>query len=1192
MKIILFILLLFPLISFSQEIEHKHDIYSSFIENKGQWNSDIIFKSKFNGGNLWIQQHKFLFHFQDYSEIEKAHSGNKQIISPTFKQDVVHLNFKGSNFIDSITKLSPTENYYNYFLGNDSSKWASGVHGFSEATLHDFYTGIDFKLIEKGDQMKYEFHVKPMSQIKQIQLEYFGQKNIFIDRKGNLLIETSLGRIIEEKPYSYQVINGKIIEIPTEFILSDNLVSFKVSNYNEEYELIIDPILVFATYSGSKTDNFGMTATYASDGKVYSGGTIYGNAYPTPENTAYDISSNFTVVNNGNLNYGITDVFISKYSSDGSKMIWTNFIGGGNDKQGTETVHSLIADKSDNIYLFGATSSIDFPIFNGYQKKHAGGKTGLNFTANGVFHLDQGTDIYVTKISSNGQDLLGSTYIGGAGNDGPNYNTNYFVNPNVNNGYDSLLYNYGDNSRGEIILDTSGNCIIASCTHSTNFPVKNYFQKNLAGLQDGVIFQLSSDLSKLNWSSYFGGANNDACYSVKVDNNGDFVFSGGTSSNNLPKTIGGWQSSYNLGKADGFVGKISKTGNVLKQVSYIGTNDYDQAYFVDVDRNNNVYLLGQSVGGQFPIINASYSVPNTCQFICKLNSSLTNILHSTTFGSGSSAINISPSAFMVDICGNVYLSGWGANILQNTPMTNMPITSNAFQSNSTGFDFYLFVLNRNFDNPIYGSYMGGWQSREHVDGGTSRFDKNGVIYQSVCGGCGGNSDFPTSPNPGVWSNYNLSSNCNNVVFKFDFGIIPKASFEVDKVNGCRDFTVKFKNNSTISDSYKWDFGNGIIDSTTFSPIVTYTNVGDYNVTLTLKDSICNLTDTNMIKIHVYDSLKLVASNDTIICSPKLLKFVANSFGTSSKFLWSSSRFFTDTLNGVITDSVLLFVPANSSTYFVKIWNSGCEITDSVNVEMISSNLEIKGKDSLCMDEVTHFSVNNKSTFYTFSYEWSPNNIIIPPTSNTMDHVDVLINSTGYLYLNSLANTGCLVRDSVLIHVSPFSKLTPDAQASDYYVPEGASVTLIGKPDGYMYQWLPGNTTFKSSNQFTDVTVSQSGDYVLIVGDLFCKSTDTVYIETYPYTCDEPYVFVPNAFSPNGDLENDLLIVRGEMLKEFTIKIFNRWGELVYEGSERDSGWDGTYKGRKLDPDVFDYYLTYTCYDEIQKLKKGNITLLK
>ena len=65
-----------------------------------------------------------------------------------------------------------------------------------------------------------------------------------------------------------------------------------------------------------------------------------------------------------------------------------------------------------------------------------------------------------------------------------------------------------------------------------------------------------------------------------------------------------------------------------------------------------------------------------------------------------------------------------------------------------------------------------------------------------------------------------------------------------------------------------------------------------------------------------------------------------------------------------------------------------------------------------------------------------------------------------------------------------------------------------------------------------------------------------------------------------------------MLKEFTIKIFNRWGELVYEGSERGSGWDGTYKGRKLDPDVFDYYLTYTCYDEIQKLKKGNITLLK
>src|SRR5690606_18607369 len=139
--------------------------------------------------------------------------------------------------------------------------------------------------------------------------------------------------------------------------------------------------------------------------------------------------------------------------------------------------------------------------------------------------------------------------------------------------------------------------------------------------------------------------------------------------------------------------------------------------------------------------------------------------------------------FLVDICGNIYVSGWGANILQSTPMGNMPVTPDAFQATSpNGFDFYLFVLERSMNNLLYGSYIGGAISSEHVDGGTSRFDKNGVVYQSVCGGCGANDDFPITP--GAWSNQNPSPNCNNLVFKFDFQIIPSAQFSVNSNAGC------------------------------------------------------------------------------------------------------------------------------------------------------------------------------------------------------------------------------------------------------------------------------------------------------------------------------------------------------------------------------------------------------------------------
>ena len=97
-------------------------------------------------------------------------------------------------------------------------------------------------------------------------------------------------------------------------------------------------------------------------------------------------------------------------------------------------------------------------------------------------------------------------------------------------------------------------------------------------------------------------------------------------------------------------------------------------------------------------------------------------------------------AFLIDECQNILLSGWGSDILtaSNVPgsLTSMPVTANAaFPNPINGYDFYLMALSRDADSLIYGSYYGGGNSREHVDGGTSRFDKKGIIYQSVCAGC-------------------------------------------------------------------------------------------------------------------------------------------------------------------------------------------------------------------------------------------------------------------------------------------------------------------------------------------------------------------------------------------------------------------------------------------------------------------------
>ena len=192
---------------------------------------------------------------------------------------------------------------------------------YRDATLSDFYEGIDLHIQNRGNKFKYEFIVSPNISTDQLQFEYVGQKRMTITSHGDLEITTELGVIYEEHPYAFQLINGEEVEIPCAFKITDGIVSFELGVYNPDFELVIDPVLVFATYNGANTDNFGMTATYGYDGTAYSGGTVYGNDYPMPDNGAYDVNSNFTVPNGP---MGITDVFVSKFDEDGACLLYTS----------------------------------------------------------------------------------------------------------------------------------------------------------------------------------------------------------------------------------------------------------------------------------------------------------------------------------------------------------------------------------------------------------------------------------------------------------------------------------------------------------------------------------------------------------------------------------------------------------------------------------------------------------------------------------------------------------------------------------------------------------------------------------------------------------------------------------------------------------------------------------------------------
>jgi len=1175
---------------YAQEIEHEHSLYHGFIENKGQWDDDVLFQYKMESGNLWVEQGKLMYHLQDYSKLQKAHSDFKLSKSKntSYRQDLIHLNFIGANTVTQIEKKGGSDHYFNFFKGQDKEQWAKNVRAFNEVHLKDLYDGIDLELIEIEGSFKYQFVVGSGISSANIKLNYANQKSLKINKNGELVIKTKLGEFREEAPFAYQILNGKIKKVDCSFkMINDSIIGFEIGDYSKRAPLVIDPVLVFATYCGSPTDNFGMTATYGYDGSAYSGGTIYGNAYPTPDPNAYNTSSNFTVQNVNNS--VTTDAFISKYAADGQTMLWTSFIGGGDDTQGTETAHSLICDLQDNIYLFGVTSSTDFPIQGGFQTSHAGG-TSLSITNNGCNFGTQGTDIFVAKLSANGHNLLGSTYIGGSANDGVNYlpsSGNYTLPSH----YDSLTTNYGDQFRGEIFLDDNDNILIASCSRSTDFPTVTPFQSNIGGQQDGVIFKVKNDFSQLLWSSYFGGSKNDVCNGVKTDSNGDVFIAGGTSSNNLSNTAGAYNPTYGGGKSDGFLAKISSNGQNLLQATYIGENLYDQAFFVEIDDDDNVYTVGQSAGGSFFVHPSSYSNPGSSQFVAKLNNDLSALIRSTVFGSGSSSIDISPSAFLVDVCGNVYVSGWGANILQNSPIGTMATTSNAFQSSApNGFDFYLIVFERDLEGLLYGSYLGGSQAREHVDGGTSRFDKNGVVYQSVCAGCGGVSDFPTTTD--AWSSQNLASNCNNLVFKFDFELIPSAEFFVDTELGCAPFTVDFNNFSTINDDFIWDFGNGNLDSVTYEPSIDYSTPGVYDVFLYVTDTVCNITDTAMVTITVDEPVQLDMPSDVALCSPQEISLIPNSFGTASSFVWSTQADFSDTLNFDLMDSVLVVSPSSDMTYYLSVEDGVCNVVDSVQVIFTSASIAIEGDENLCLSETGNYTVSSLDPNLTISnFDWSPDASLTSPDGQP--NASFVLDASQYIYVNVDVSNGCNITDSLEVNVSFIDASTVFAIASDTIVPFGSSVTLTAEPSGnYSYSWSPSNVMPNHTEQTVEAYIEEDMSYTVTVSDGICSRSDEVQVKAFTYVCGEPFVFIPNAFSPNYDGDNDVLFVRSNIVESLVFKVFDRWGELVFESNDINRGWDGTFRGKLMDPDTYDYYIEAFCIDGSQEIIKGNVTLLQ
>lgn len=823
--------------------------------------------------------------------------------------------------------------YENFFQGNDPARWGSRCGVFGEVVLSDVWPGIDIRL-DGRTGIKYDIEVHPGADPAQVAMQYSGMDGVHVEN-GELVVTLSNGSVREAIPLSYTVgADGRRAEVAAAFAVKADRVSFALPSIDPSAQLVIDPTIAFSSYSGSTGDNFGYTATYDDAGALYGGGTVFDPGYPTT----------LGVLQTGFAGGGV-DIALSKWLPDGTALEWSTYFGG----SGGEAPHSLVVNSAGELFMLGSTGSSDMPVtagaydvtFNGGQTINNGSGDWLGPSTGYGYSLPNGSDIVVAHFAADATMLLGSTYLGGTGNDGLN---NTAV----------LAYNYGDNFRGEIVLDAAGSPVVATSTQSSDAPVTGGApQPLLAGGQDAYFFRLDPGLTTLQWATFHGGSDGDTGLGVQFDGQGRMYFTGGTMSNDLPTTFTAVLPLFQ-GGGDGFVVRYAADGSAMQASTYLGTTGFDQVYQIQLDGADMVYVLGQTEG-PYAITPGKYVVPNGNLFIQKLSNDLGTGIWSTRLGDPQGT-SISPTAFLVSDCDRIYFSAWGG--LTGPSMQNMPVTPDAFQSVTDGSDFYLMVLEPEATGLNYATYFGGGVSNEHVDGGTSRFDKNGTIYQAVCAGCGSNDDFPTTP--GAWSNTNGSFNCNLAVFKFSLGE-PVADIAIEGPSQvCPGAAVQFINNSIGGTSYQWQFDDGSSPSGAEAPQHVFTLPGTYTVTMVLSDpgNTCLEADTATLSITVLPPIEALIDPVPTVCPGTPIPLLASG-GTSYQWLTTNGLSAGNVPDPVLTTDI-------TGTWQVLVSDLCSSDTASVFIAFFDPVVGVNGEAFICAGGSTVLEA-----FGGASYLWAP-----------------------------------------------------------------------------------------------------------------------------------------------------------------------------------------------------------------------------
>lgn len=414
--------------------------------------------------------------------------------------------------------------------------------------------------------------------------------------------------------------------------------------------------------------------------------------------------------------------------------------------------------------------------------------------------------------------------------------------------------------------------------------------------------------------------------------------------------------------------------------------------------------------------------------------------------------------------------------------------------------------------------------------------------------------------------------------------MPVLSFS-NTLTNCNELEMCFEVTADIFGFAVWDFGDpNTTDDTALGEMVCYTypDFGTYTVTLSNISGVCQAEPVSM-EVTLYPQIEIATTNDTLVCQGQDVTLTAETNLPEFSAIWCNMAGDTlatsiDYTHNTQTDDMIVLKVMDPN---------GCTDMDTIKVNTFDFSIDVQFPDVFCgMQEIPITVINNSDGDLT--YQWGPEDCIV----SGADTATPVLTATGDSKTFSVTVTdvalGCTQEFSYEIPISDFS-INADADPdAEIYLGEEVDIYVVDAMDDYTYMWDNGNTESTQT-----VSPEETTTYTVTVTDENgCTDTAQVTITVQQPQCDETDVYIPNAFSPNGDGTNDVLYVRSNYIESMFLIIYDRWGEEVFRSTDQNIGWDGTFEGEELAPDAYAYILDVVCVNAVNYKRKGNVSIIR